>query len=265
MLIYDSVQAREIYERIAQTCGRSITLDVKNAVNDVDVANGHADVKLVGALDPFWGVDVEDTIKQLRNQKLNTLHLVIDSPGGLFSQGSTLYQELMALRRDGVQVTAEGRGLVASAATLPFAASNRRTLTENTSFLIHNTFMVGLLAGNAKDWKEESRKMIAWMEAGDKALNNIIGNIVGKEYKSKVKDWLAQEKIFDTAEALDVGIADEILTVEDDDVSDKEFDNKSESMNNSKIIDELGSEFKRDAFDFDKMNTQYGGHENAYS
>lgn len=71
--------------------------------------------------------------------------LVINSPGGLASEGAAMAAEI---ERHG-KVMAFGQGVVASAATLPFIAASRAVLHVQCAFMVHDPAV--LMAGTSAD------------------------------------------------------------------------------------------------------------------
>ena len=233
MIKLDREAMKSRYEQNAMSCGAKKSLDIKNAVNQVTVQNGHADVKLVGAIDDLWGIDVSQTINQLNRDDLKSIHVVIDSPGGLFWDGLSLYHDLRAKARAGVAVSTEGRGLVASAAVLPFLAATDRSLVEGTTMLIHEPYIFAIIGGTSEDVATESAKIVNFLESANKSLTNLIRSNIGAAYRGKVAGWLKAEKIFDAKEAEEIGMIEKVI----DEEQDEKIENKTPLDNPKEIVD----------------------------
>ena len=118
-------------------------------------------VRVQGPLDDWFGFDVRALISDLDEAAPQSIHLLIESPGGFLSDGLALYNDLRARARSGVTVTAEARGVVASAAVLPFLAAETRTMTTGTELMVHNPWSLLLLAGTADDIEDTVTKAVA--------------------------------------------------------------------------------------------------------
>ncbi len=154
---------KDMLDRITARAQR--TYDPSKALHAETTDAGAVTVRLQGPMDGgYWGgTSAADIIEAMQGAK--SVHMIIDSPGGLVSEGFSLYSELRSLAEDGVTITTEGRGLVASAAVLPFVAGDERDLAEGTMMMIHNPWGMMFLVGDDAIMEDESRKMVAALRA----------------------------------------------------------------------------------------------------
>lgn len=250
MIRFDRTLAKERYEAQAALCGKSYIADAKNAVNDVRVNGTHADVKLIGAIDDWFGINVEETIAKLDNQKLDSINLVINSPGGLFWQGNALYHDLMARQNDGVTITTEGRGMVASAAVLPFLASNTiRKLTENTVALIHRPFLAAVIDGDYEEIMATASRIANYAKVTNDVLTNIINKYVNPSNRKNLDGWLKNEKLFHADEAVEVGMATSVISDDGEGSNNNDVDGIKDN-----VIELCNNQYADVALNFDKRD-----------
>ena len=136
--------------------------------------DGAVTVRIQGPLDWFFGFDYRALIRDLDEAEPKSIRLLIESPGGFLSDGLALYADLRARVRDGVKVTAEARGVVASAAVLPFLAADERTMTTGTMLMIHDPWTLFIAAGTADEIEGWAEKSLNGLRAGEKSLRDIM-------------------------------------------------------------------------------------------
>lgn len=124
-------------------------LTTKSSVKDN--GDGTATMRIFGPIDSWFGFDTKAAIQDLDDiEDLKELEVVITSPGGHLFDALGLYGEIVGLREKGVTVNTVGRGLLASAATLIFAAGEKRILNTATSVMVHKP-RTGLIAFGNED------------------------------------------------------------------------------------------------------------------
>ena len=167
---------------------------------------GAVTVRIQGPLDWFWGFDYRALIEQLDEAEPTSVHLLIESPGGFLSDGLALYVDLRARAREGVTVTAEARGVVASAAVLPFLATDERTMSTGTELMMHDPWSWVFELGTADEIESQVGKTIKGLRAGEKTLREVVMERTGKS-RQQVSPWLSDETWFTPAEAVEAGLA----------------------------------------------------------
>ena len=168
--------------------------------------DGAVTVRIQGPLDWFFGFDYRALIRDLDEAEPKSIRLLIESLGGFLSDGLALYANLRARVRDGVKVTAEARGVVASAAVLPFLAADERTMTTGTMLMIHDPWTLFIAAGTADEIEGWAEKSLNGLRAGEKSLRDIMTERTGRS-RQKVAAWLKDETWFAPDEAVDAGFA----------------------------------------------------------
>ena len=89
-------------------------------------------MRIQGPLDDWYGVSAKEIIAKLDEANPKKLRLLIESPGGFVTEGLALYSDLRARTKAGTTIISEARGLVASAAILPFLAADTRYMGEGS-------------------------------------------------------------------------------------------------------------------------------------
>ena len=170
-------------------------------------ADGTVEIRLDGVMDGGWsGASAKEIVKAMGDAK--KIHMVIDSPGGLVSQGLTLYTELRSRMKKGTKVTTEGRGTVASAAVLPFLAADNedRALVDGTMLMVHKPWGLLIAIGNEDQVEPEAKKMLDALRAHTSNYATILVDRMDKE-KSEIIDTMAAETWFAVDEAIEYGFA----------------------------------------------------------
>ena len=163
-------------------------------------------VRVQGPLDGAFGFNVRALIADLDEAAPQSIHLLIESPGGFLSDGLALYNDLRARARSGVTVTAEASGVVASAGVLPFLAANTRTMATGTELMVHNPFSLLLLAGTADDIEDTVTKVVGGLRSAEKTYRDVLVERTGAS-RQQVTAWLKDETWFAPNEAVDGGFA----------------------------------------------------------
>lgn len=154
----------------------------------------------------FFGVEVEDFIRDLQKVEAKEITLRINSPGGDVFGGTAIYN---ALLRHPAKVHTKIDGLAASMASVIALAGDTVEMAENAFFMIHKpwTFMLG----NADDLRKEAE-----------VLDKIEGSAVSIYAKSgdlseqEIRTAMAEETWYSAEEAKDAGFIDSIFTGKDE-------------------------------------------------
>ena len=147
------------------------------------------------------------------------LHIYINSPGGSVTAGLAIYDTIRYLR---CPVSTYCVGLAASmgAVLLLGGTEGKRHMLPNSSVLLHQPMIRGLITGPATDLQIEAEEMIRVRQR----LYNIIVQHTGKDIKTVEKDcdrnyWM------DAQQTIEYGVADKILEKIPEVDSDNEKDN----------------------------------------
>lgn len=157
-------------------------------------------------------------IENIKSKKNITVH--INSGGGDLYAGLAIYNRLKMLRG---HVTTVNDGMAASAASLIFQAGDTRKMNAGSNLMAHGVagFMFGYY--NAEDLKATLKEF----EAHNKAIINVYAEAMGVS-ESEAKKFVKGETWLTGKEAVDIGLADEVVEVEDDieDMKKGSFANK---------------------------------------
>lgn len=134
------------------------------------------------------------------------INIYIDSPGGSLVPTFKFIDYITIIKRvHNVSITTIGIGMIASAATLIFAAGDKRQLTSNTTCMIHELF-----SGNSGRYTE--------LISGIKYIKDLHTKIINIYKKSnpniseeQLNNYLKSESWFTANEYLELGFADEII------------------------------------------------------
>ncbi len=162
-----------------------------------------AEVWIYDEIQP-WAVNAKDVASELREIDANEITLHINSRGGDAFQGIAIYN---ALKDHPAKVTVTVDGLAASAASLIAQAGDRVRMNRGAQMMIHDA--AGFVMGSASDMEEFAAVL-------DKVSDSIAG-IYASRIGGTVEEWRAAmraESWYTAAEAVEVGLADELVTEE---------------------------------------------------
>lgn len=154
--------------------------------------------------DPFsesGGVTDRLVSAALRRMGAGPVTVNINSRGGDFFTGVNVYNQLR--EHDG-EVTVRVLGLAASAASVIAMASDTLQIAKSAFLMIHNSH--GFVMGNADDMESAA----SLFRQFDGAMAGVYAERSGVDAK-QIKKWMDAETFFNGAEAVDNGLADELL------------------------------------------------------
>ena len=161
----------------------------------------------------YIGADefLED-LEEIKDKSNITVH--INSGGGDLYAGLAIYNRLKVLSGT---VTTINDGMAASAASLIFQAGDVRQMNAGSTFMAHG--VSGLLWGyyNIDDLKS----LITEFKAHNKAIVNVYAEAMGVSY-DEAKGFIEGEAWLVGQEAVDKGLADEVIDADTDDGEKKE-------------------------------------------
>lgn len=153
-------QQKARYEKAAKRAGRTFAF-VGGEGHTISVSGDTVTLRISGVLDPFWGTSAQEIIQDLdEHPDAKRIVLLVDSPGGLVDEGNSLYVDLRKRADDGVELAAEARGLVASAAMMPFLAADERKMYEGTMLMVHNPWALVFYVGDAAELEKAAEKTV---------------------------------------------------------------------------------------------------------
>lgn len=125
----------------------------------------------------------------------------IDSPGGLISEGSAIYNLLVQAKQ---QINIVVDGFAASAASFIAMAGDNIAIGEGSYFMIHDAR--GVVYGTAQDMRKEA--IILESMSSSIADRYVARTGIGKK---KILEWMQDETWFTGGEAVSQGFADELI------------------------------------------------------
>lgn len=152
----------------------------------------------------YYGVSANDFVREIGALQVDTMDVLINSPGGDVWDGLAIYN---ALKSHPATVTTKVDGIAASAASFIFQAGDVREIARNGQVMIHDA--AGMCIGNASDMQK-------MMDLLDKASNNI-ADIYAQSSGIPADKWRAAmlaETWYSGSEAVASGLAD-LVTGED--------------------------------------------------
>lgn len=196
------------YNEIADAAG--IKLNIEESSVEVENEGDSTTVRLNGPIDSFWGVDTADIIRQLDKDKPKKVNLLISSPGGFVDEAMTLYSDLRARARDGVEIRTEARGFVASAAVLPFLAGDERVVMIESQLMVHDPFAFMFFVGTAEELEKDASKMANALRKVKSQITDIYAQRAGMT-KDEADKAMADETFYNGEEISDAGYATEFV------------------------------------------------------
>ena len=167
-------------------------------------ADGEAEVLIYGDIgEDFWGegVSAQAFVDQLRELEAQSIHVRINSGGGLVWDGFAIYQALVN-HRARVRVSIDS--VAASAASLIAMAGDEIRMAATSLMMMHEP--QGFAFGDAEVMRKQAD------------LLDDIGGLFAEAYaarsgesEEKVREWMSAETWFTASEAVDAGFADEVF------------------------------------------------------
>ena len=151
----------------------------------------------------WWGgVSAEALVPVLLNQRQGVrLTMRINSPGGDAFAAQAIVN---AMRQSPATIEVEVDGIAASAASIIALGGDKVRISEGGMFMIHNAWIVAM--GNAQDMRDTA----SLLEKVDDTAAQQYAEKTGKD-KSRMAELMAAETWFTAAEALELGLVDEIV------------------------------------------------------
>lgn len=195
-------------------------MQVLKPYNIADVGENDAEISMYGEVverhpvdwwtgEPVAGnfIALDDFLNDLDGLKAkNNITVHINSVGGDLYAGISIYNRLKALPAN---ITTINDGLAASAGSIIFQAGNTRKVNAGSNIMVHQA--MGMLFGyyQTKDLKQ----VIKQLDAGNKAAVNIYAEASGRD-PEEMKAMVDRETWLTGQEAVDAGLADEVITSE---------------------------------------------------
>ena len=133
-----------------------------------------------------------------------TVRIILNSVGGEVYLGLLIFNTILDLKKKGIKVIIETRGLAASMGCIILQAGTQRLASKYTRFLIHeiSTFTFGK-SSEVKEAAEETEKL-------NNLLREILAEKTGKTQEAIEKLWHKRDVWMSAQEALAFGLIDKI-------------------------------------------------------
>lgn len=151
----------------------------------------------------FFGVSATDFQRDLQNVKAANLDVRLNTPGGEVADGITIHN---AIVRHPAHVTVHIDGLAASAGAFIAQAGDVVNIASNGMMMIHDPAVFA--AGTAADLRDAAVMLDKWAEL----IAGIMAKRSGQTDKA-IRDAMAAETWYTAEEAVDFGLADEVVQV----------------------------------------------------
>ena len=187
-------------------------------------------LRVQGPLDPWWGgCNIPQLIVELDEAKPKHLRLLIESPGGWVAYGMALYSDLRGrMKDDGMTLECQSRGLVASAAVLPFLAADHksRIMGDGAMLMVHNVWGGFCVGGDADQIEKEAASTVKAMRALGKNYAEVMARQVKGMTLTQATKNMSDETWYTSAEAVTAGYAARTMEPDDD---DEDIDNAEQA------------------------------------
>ena len=207
--------------------GRGFTVRAEDESSDV------VDLLIYDAIDDFWGVSaaaVADALTRAKDAK--TIRVSVNSPGGDAFAGMAIYN---TLRKHSAKVEVEIDGMAASAASLIAMAGDTIRMAKGAMMMIHAPWTITI--GDATEHRSQADFL-------DKLAGQYIDAYVersGSDEKQITK-WVNDETWFDADEAVDAGLADEVMSRRKPD--DEDEDKAAASLERSPFARHVAASYR---------------------
>ena len=148
----------------------------------------------------FYGVSADDFVREFSELHASKITVRINSPGGVVSDGFAIFN---AIRRHSSHVDTVVDGIAASSASFIAMAGDRVLMSPHSQMFIHDAH--GVVIGDAADMRDLADML-------DKASDNI-ASVYANRTGTDVSEWrdrMKNEMLISDAEAVEMGLADEI-------------------------------------------------------
>ena len=154
----------------------------------------------------FWGVSAEEFVTDLQSVQSETIHLHLNTPGGLVFDGMAVYNALLS---HPARVVTHIEGIAASMGSVIALAGNEVRIAKTAFVMIHDPWSI--VIGSAEDLLKEA-------EVLEKIGGTMVGVYSAKTQKSRdqVREIMTAETWWDADEALASGFADSVFNDPDE-------------------------------------------------
>jgi ATP-dependent protease ClpP protease subunit len=195
--------ARRVFNRVAS--GNRDWCKIQNKADDEDVTQVYIYDEI-----GFWGTEAADFANQLREIETPKIELHLNTPGGDVFDGVAIYN---ALKQHPAEVTVIVDALAASAGSFIAQAGEKIVMTRNATMMIHDASIMAW--GNEQDMLDAAKLL--------GKISDNIADIYAFNAGGTVPEWRAMMKAetwYSAPEAVEAGLADEMLDADDDEAEE---------------------------------------------
>lgn len=146
------------------------------------------------------GIDAQSFHDALQEHNGADVTLVLDSPGGVVSDGLSIYNALMQYSG---KVTVQIDTIAASIASVIACAADHVIINSNAQFMIHKAWTVAM--GNSTDF----RGLIEQLDHLDGLIADVYVERTGAS-RDELMDMMEKETFLSAEDAVAIGFADEV-------------------------------------------------------
>lgn len=146
------------------------------------------------------GIDAQSFHDALNEHNGADVTLMLDSPGGVVSDGLSIYNALMQYSG---KVTVHIDTMAASIASVIACAADHVVINSNAQFMIHKAWTVAM--GNSTDF----RGLIAQLDSLDGMIADVYVERTGAS-RDELMDMMEKETYLSAEDAVAIGFADEV-------------------------------------------------------
>ena len=169
-----------------------------------------------------WNSSIWDFNYKMKSIKEDEdIELEINSYGGDVFAGIDI---MNTLRGHKGNVTITITGIAASAASIICMGANKLKAYSNTQLMLHNAWTFA--QGNAKELRKVANDL-------DSIGESVLASYTHRIAENKAKKLLDEETYLSAKKALEMGLIDEIVDAEPEEVESTIFENKALEFNNS--------------------------------
>lgn len=174
------------------------------------LSKAEAEIYIDGEIDDIKWDDSTTTNSSFRNDlkelgDVDTINLHINSPGGSVFEGIAIFNQL---KQHKAKINVYVDGLAASIASVIAMSGDAIFMPENAMLMIHNPWTV--VRGNADELRKQADDLD---RIGDLSVKTYLSKADGKISEEKLKQLMDEETWLTAQEAIDYGLADELLPI----------------------------------------------------
>jgi ATP-dependent Clp protease protease subunit len=183
----------------------------KTSLNALSSGNSIFLYDVIGE-DYFGGISALSFSEAVNAIEDDEINIYIDSAGGDVFAAQAMVATIIRARNAGKNVTAHIDGLAASSASWIAIAADRVIMSKGAFFMMHNSW--GFIVGNAGELRQQAGLL-------DKIDAEIVAAYAQKSGldDEKITEMMEAETWLNSAEALELGFANEILEAKPKDLS----------------------------------------------